>query len=178
MRDEFLMVASHELRTAFTPLIMSLKTLQRWERSGQSFRPAAMTECVELAARQGTRLTTLINELLDVARIQSGRPKLDLSVVELGAVVRVGTPLRKYFNASRSLPSRTRSRLLIESLRRTTSSRRFRVAPCKGRPLPRTRTIRPTPREKKVGYTEECALDANPILQDASAHSGAGGAHP
>jgi GAF domain-containing protein len=39
MRDEFLMVASHELRTAFTPLIMSLKTLQRWERSGQSFLP-------------------------------------------------------------------------------------------------------------------------------------------
>jgi signal transduction histidine kinase/tetratricopeptide (TPR) repeat protein len=88
LRDEFLLVASHELRTPMTPLTMSLKALQRWERSGQRALPAAISESVELAARQGTRLNRLVGELLDVSRIESGWPQLDLSEVELESIVR------------------------------------------------------------------------------------------
>ncbi len=87
LRDEFLLVASHELRTPLTPLTLSLKTLQRWERSSQATLPAAISESVELAVRQGSRLNSLVSELLDVSRIESGRLKLDLSEVELGAIV-------------------------------------------------------------------------------------------
>jgi signal transduction histidine kinase len=71
-----------------TPLTMSLKALQRWERSGQRALPAAISESVELAARQGTRLNRLVGELLDVSRIESGWPQLDLSEVELESIVR------------------------------------------------------------------------------------------
>ncbi|OFX24221.1 MAG: hypothetical protein A2V77_01640 [Anaeromyxobacter sp. RBG_16_69_14] len=88
LRDEFLLVASHELRTPMTPLTVSLTALQRWERSGQFAVPAPVSESVALAARQGTRLNRLIGELLDVSRIESGRPELDLSEVDLGTIVR------------------------------------------------------------------------------------------
>jgi PAS domain S-box-containing protein len=88
LRDEFLLVASHELRTPLTPLTMSLRTLQRWQRSERRELPAAISESVELAARQGDRLKKLINEMLEVSRMGNGRPKLDLSEVDLEAVVR------------------------------------------------------------------------------------------
>jgi signal transduction histidine kinase len=87
VRDEFLLVASHELRTPMTSLTISLKTLQRAEQSGGFATPAVMSQLVELALRQGTRLNRLIDDLLDVSRIGTGGPALDLSDVELGAIV-------------------------------------------------------------------------------------------
>ncbi len=88
MRDEFLLLASHELRTPMTPLTLSLKTLQRWERSGKSALPPAMSQSLELAVRQGVRLNRLIGDLLAISRMETGRPALDLSEVDLGAIVR------------------------------------------------------------------------------------------
>ncbi len=88
LRDEFLMVASHELRTPMAALSMSLKTLERAEHLGGSTNPALRTESVGLAARQGRRLNRLIGELLDMSRMETGQPALDLTEVELGSVVR------------------------------------------------------------------------------------------
>ncbi len=88
MRDEFLMVASHELRTPVTSLRLSLQALQRGERLAQPVGAEVMSRSVGLAARQGERLTRLVEDLLDVSRIETGRLPLDLSDVELGVVVR------------------------------------------------------------------------------------------
>jgi predicted ATPase/signal transduction histidine kinase/tRNA A-37 threonylcarbamoyl transferase component Bud32 len=88
VRDEFLMVASHELRTPMTSLTLSLRTLQRAERSAKPDLPDVMSQSVELAARQGKRLNRLIGDLLDVSRIEASWLPLTLSEVELGSVVR------------------------------------------------------------------------------------------
>ena len=88
MRDEFLMVASHELRTPITSLRLSLQTLQRAERMSEKVGAELMSRSVGLAARQGERLNRLIDELLDVSRIEIGPLPLDLRDVELGAIVR------------------------------------------------------------------------------------------
>ena len=47
-----------------------------------------MDRLLELASRQGARLTRLIDDLLDVSRLDAGRLPLELTVVELGALVR------------------------------------------------------------------------------------------
>jgi predicted ATPase/signal transduction histidine kinase/tRNA A-37 threonylcarbamoyl transferase component Bud32 len=88
VRDEFLVVASHELRTPMTPITLSLRTLQDAQRSGQIALPAPLSQLVELAARQGVRLNRLIADLLAVSCIETGLLPLDLSEVELGAIVR------------------------------------------------------------------------------------------
>ncbi len=88
VRNEFLLVASHELRTPMTSLTMSLKTLQRAEQSDGSASPAVRSQSLELAARQGARLNRLIGDLLDVSRIETRSLPLDLETVELEAIVR------------------------------------------------------------------------------------------
>jgi signal transduction histidine kinase len=88
LRDEFLLVASHELRTPMTSLTISLRTLQRAEEAGGCANPALMSQSVELAARQGARLNRLIGDLLEVSRIEADRLSIKPDPLELGALVR------------------------------------------------------------------------------------------
>lgn len=86
-RDEFFQIASHELKTPLTPLQMQLDLLVRaFEKSGvQNERVLAK---LELASRQTARLGRLVETLLDVSRITSGRLELDLEQCDLAGVVR------------------------------------------------------------------------------------------
>jgi PAS domain S-box-containing protein len=70
LRDEFLSVASHELRTPITSLQLVVESLERGVREG---RPSVSPQMLTLAGRQTQRLTALVNQLLDVVRIQSGQ---------------------------------------------------------------------------------------------------------
>lgn len=84
LRDEFLSVASHELRTPMTSLTLALQAMQGPRLSV----PEGLGRLVDLAARQGQRMTRLINELLDVSRLQWEELPLHLTEVDLGALVR------------------------------------------------------------------------------------------
>ncbi len=89
LRDDFLSIASHELKTPLTPLSLKLQVLARLadsEQSGELNRRLARD--VETMRRQVKRLTYLINDLLDVTRISNGRMKLELEEVELAGLVR------------------------------------------------------------------------------------------
>ncbi|MBF5045281.1 PAS domain S-box protein [Aggregicoccus sp. 17bor-14] len=102
-RDEFLSVASHELKTPLTPLMLKLQGLQRHvealARDGANghAEPAAEGSAA-LAERlradlatsrsQVLKLSTLVDGLLDVTRIGAGRLRLDLEEVDLASVVR------------------------------------------------------------------------------------------
>ncbi len=88
LRDEFLLTASHELRTPVTALRLSLRNLQHEERSGQPAGPEVTSRSVNIAARQGERLNRLVEDLLDVSRLEIGRFPLERGETELGAVVR------------------------------------------------------------------------------------------
>ncbi|MCY1078861.1 AAA family ATPase [Archangium lansingense] len=85
LRNEFLSVAAHELYTPITSLRLSVQGLLR--RSGPEL-PESLTRSIRSAEAQTRRLAKLIDELLDVTRIQAGRLHLHLERVDLASVVR------------------------------------------------------------------------------------------
>ncbi|AKF84073.1 histidine kinase [Myxococcus fulvus 124B02] len=88
VRDEFLSVAAHELRTPITSLKLQLQLLFRQLRQPGPLDAERLERGVETCERQTTRLTKLVDSLLDVARLSSGRMELQLEDVELGELVR------------------------------------------------------------------------------------------
>ncbi|HEX8435942.1 ATP-binding protein [Archangium sp.] len=90
VRDEFLSVASHELKTPLTPLQMKLQALRREaETAPHASLPAArVVRGLEVAEAQVRRLSTLVHALLDVSRISSGPLALELEALDLAALVR------------------------------------------------------------------------------------------
>ena len=84
-RDEFLSIASHELRTPLTSLRLALENLRRM--SGRDGAGGSVDRVLTASERAGLRLEKLVEALLDVSRIHMGRLELDVTEVELGAVV-------------------------------------------------------------------------------------------
>ncbi len=86
VRDEFITVAAHELRTPLTSLQLQLQGVTRLLRK----LPASETVLprFQLLARQLSRLGRLVESMLDVERIHSGRMHLEREPVELGELVR------------------------------------------------------------------------------------------
>ena len=83
LKDQFLAIVSHELRTPLNAVLGWADMLRRG-RIGDAQRPAALDTIYRSAKRQAQ----LIDDLLDVARIMSGKLRLDRTVVDLRAVVR------------------------------------------------------------------------------------------
>ncbi|HEY7372552.1 MAG TPA: HAMP domain-containing sensor histidine kinase [Polyangia bacterium] len=94
-RDEFLSIASHELRTPITTLTLQIDGLLRALRDPAAGAPAdkdlardKMTRRLEVTRRQVDRLTALVAALIDVSRITAGRVELAKQTADLVAVVR------------------------------------------------------------------------------------------
>ena len=89
LRDEFLSVAAHELKTPLTPLSLKLQTLTRALSSApDSPDTERRRKDLEVMRRQVQRLTALVTNLLDVSRIGIGRLNLQLEPVDLAVLVR------------------------------------------------------------------------------------------
>ena len=73
LKSEFLAMVSHELRTPLTAIIGYSRLLLR--QAHGSLTPKQM-EQQEAIYRSGQRLTDLINDLLDVSRLEAGRVEL------------------------------------------------------------------------------------------------------
>lgn len=86
-RDEFLSIASHELKSPLTALSMQLEALAR-PRAPDVTVPEPMSKKLNFAFRQVGRLTKLLNELLDVSRIQAGKLALEREAVDMSELVR------------------------------------------------------------------------------------------
>ncbi len=85
-RDEFLQIASHELKTPLTPLRLQLESLKEsLTRAG--VRDAQLAAKLDTAARQTSRLNRLVESLLDVTRITAGRVILDPELVDVAELV-------------------------------------------------------------------------------------------
>lgn len=89
-RDEFLSIASHELKTPLTPLRLQLDTVLRFIQEGDLDGPAIekLRAMAKLASSQVVRLTQLIDDLLDVTRISSGKLSLNKRSLDLEKVIR------------------------------------------------------------------------------------------
>ena len=87
-RDDFLSIASHELKTPVTTLQLQIQSLLRRAEVDPSHAAQAAVERLAAADRQVIRLTKLINELLDISRITGKGLELELEPLDLSAVVR------------------------------------------------------------------------------------------
>lgn len=84
-RDEFLSIASHELRTPLTTLNLRLEgmasQIARDDHTGFARK-------IESARRQGARLMSLVDSLLDVSRITTGHLTLQREAFDLADAAR------------------------------------------------------------------------------------------
>ncbi|XYI00391.1 AAA family ATPase [Sorangium sp. So ce1128] len=87
-RDEFLVVASHELKTPLTSLQMQVQRGERLlRRRALAELPAERLEAMfQILGRQTVRLGHLVDELLDVTRLNAGRLTLARAEVDLAAL--------------------------------------------------------------------------------------------
>lgn len=85
-REVFLAVAAHELRTPLTPLRLHVDTLLRAAAAGGELPVARVVRGLEVASRQIKRLQMLVEALLDVSRIASGRLELQCETLDLAQV--------------------------------------------------------------------------------------------
>jgi PAS domain S-box-containing protein len=89
LRDDFLSIASHELKTPLTPLSLQIQSLKRIaERHAMGNYPAEkLVKLFESSASQVKSLTQLIEVLLDVSRITTGKLELNLEPLDLVKIV-------------------------------------------------------------------------------------------
>lgn len=95
--EAFLGIASHELKTPLTTIRLHLqlaeRRLQRMTTQQEAPPPGVAYELARLRTQlletqeQWARLDRLVNDLLDVSRIQEGRLHLSLGPLDLGALV-------------------------------------------------------------------------------------------
>ena len=84
LRDEFLSIVGHELRTPLSALLMQVQSLARHPK----VEDENLRQRLGKAVAAGMRLEKLIGEMLDVSRITGGRLALEPEEVRLDALVR------------------------------------------------------------------------------------------
>jgi signal transduction histidine kinase/CheY-like chemotaxis protein len=82
MKDEFLAVLSHELRTPLNAIVGYTRLLRAGMLTG-----AKADRGFETLERNAAWLTQIVEDVLDVSRIVSGKIKLDVQPVDLPAIV-------------------------------------------------------------------------------------------
>lgn len=88
-RDEFLSIASHELKTPLTSLGLQLQITNRKIKPdlNQVPAPEVLAKSMRNSLKQVASLTNLVNELLDVSRIQTGKFSLNPEEVDFRLLV-------------------------------------------------------------------------------------------
>ena len=83
-RDEFLSIASHELKTPLTTLKLQMQMTRRRLERGDPFahEPEQVGKLVEHSNHQLARLARLVDDMLDIARIRTGRLVIEPSQVD------------------------------------------------------------------------------------------------
>jgi PAS domain S-box-containing protein len=86
-REDFLSIASHELRTPVASLLLAVQSLLRVARRATlDAPPTFVNNALETAERQSRRLARVIDDLLDLSRVTGGRLNLEIEEVDVVAV--------------------------------------------------------------------------------------------
>lgn len=83
MKNEFVSVVSHELRTPLTSIRGSLGLLLG---GALGEFPEKVVKLLDIANKNCERLLLLINDILDMDKIQAGKMQFDLSIVDINAL--------------------------------------------------------------------------------------------
>jgi PAS domain S-box-containing protein len=99
MKDSFLSSVSHELRTPLTSIRSFSEILLRYEDED----PATQREFIQIINTESERLSRLINDLLDLARIEAGEMLWRESVFSLQDLIENAAKAQHQLLAQRSL---------------------------------------------------------------------------
>ncbi len=95
MKSEFMAMVSHELRTPLTSIFGSLSILNSGLMAGQKDKVDLL---VKASYDNSERLIKIVNDILDLTKIESGTFKIELKEVELNDIVKTATEnLSAYF---------------------------------------------------------------------------------
>ena len=83
LKDEFLSLVSHELRTPLNAMLGYAQLLLMNQRS-----PEQVTEAATVIERNGRAQVQIIDDLLDMSRVITGKMRLDVHSVDLCDVIR------------------------------------------------------------------------------------------
>jgi len=120
-KDRFLAMLSHELRTPLTPVLHAVTLL-----SEQNNLPAASRQAVEMIERNVKLEARLIDDLLDLARVRTGKLQLDFQPVDVHQLI--GHALEIWAPEIRRKKLQVKTRLLARrSVVRADSSRLLQV---------------------------------------------------
>ena len=84
VRDDFLAIATHELRNPLTPILLGLQLIRAAEKSKDG---AKLMHELDRLERQIKHFVARTNTLLEVAQVTSGKFHLDLSEVNLSELI-------------------------------------------------------------------------------------------
>lgn len=84
MKTEFVSMVSHELRTPLTSIKGYVSMLREGELGAMT---SEQGEFLDITLANADRLMGLINDLLDISRIESGRLRLSISEFDFAAVI-------------------------------------------------------------------------------------------
>jgi signal transduction histidine kinase len=87
-RDEFLSVASHELKTPLTSLVLEAHRIELRSRKGGASGSEGLAPLLESFRKHARRLARLVDDMLDISRIHAGKLVLQRSRTDLGEVAR------------------------------------------------------------------------------------------
>lgn len=88
-RDEFISLCSHELKTPITSMQIHFQYARKLyaENSPKVFSPEAVKKRIDLANKQISRMKNLIDNMLDVSRISSGRMHFENEPLDLHKLI-------------------------------------------------------------------------------------------
>lgn len=89
-RDEFLSIASHELRTPITSLKLQTQMMQKviGRKDATAFSEERVTKLVNHFDGQVERIIRLVDDMLDIARISTGKLTITKGPMNLGGLVK------------------------------------------------------------------------------------------
>ncbi|KYF80517.1 hypothetical protein BE17_18370 [Sorangium cellulosum] len=87
-RDNFLAVASHELKTPIATLLLQITSLERLQRVAGAIPLREVAPKLGNLERQGRKLLKLVEQLLDATQLLSGRLEVERAPVDLTQTVR------------------------------------------------------------------------------------------
>lgn len=89
VRDEFLSVASHELKTPLTSLSLQNQSMRRNFKKGRPevFSPENVNLLIHNTEKQVNRLVRLVDDMLDLSRIESGKLSFCFEKAKLSEIV-------------------------------------------------------------------------------------------
>lgn len=99
LKDEFVAMVSHELRTPLT----SIRSFAEILRDNQALPDDKRQRFLDIIVLESQRLSRLIEEILDLAKLESGRLALTLGTVDLAALARQSSDALAHLQQERGI---------------------------------------------------------------------------